>query len=90
MSKENVNQSHSSAWIFQTWLAFIISVSATGLGIFFLPVNGWIKAYMGTGLLFTVSSTISLSKTQRDIHESQRILSKIEEAKVERILSEHN
>lgn len=90
MSKENMSQSHSSAWIFQTWVAFILSITATGLGIFFLPVNSWIKAYIGTGLFFSISSTISLSKTQRDIHESQRILSKIEEAKVEKILSEHN
>ena len=90
MSKESISQSHSSAWIFQTWLAFILSITATSLGIFFLPVNVWIKAYMGTGLLFSISSTISLSKTQRDLHESQRILSKIEEAKVEKILSEHN
>ena len=90
MSKDNISQSHSSAWIFQTWVAFILSITATGVGIFFLPVNVWIKAYIGTGLLFSISSTISVSKTQRDLHESQRILSKIEEAKVEKILSEHN
>ena len=90
MSRDNTtSSSHSSAWVFQTWISFIVSISATGFGIFFLPVDGWIKAYMGTGLVFSISSTISLSKTQRDIHESQRIISKIEEAKVEKILSEH-
>ena len=90
MSQEKVHQSHSSAWIFQTWIAFILSISATSIGIFFLPVDNWIKGYIATGLIFSISSTISLSKTQRDIHESQRILSKIEEAKLEKILSEHN
>ena len=89
MNRENISQSHSSAWIFQTWIAFILSITATGFGIYCLPVNGWIKAYMGTGLVFTVSSTISLSKTQRDLHESSRMIAKIEEAKVEKILSEH-
>ena len=90
MSTEKVNQSHSNAWVFQTWISFILSISATSIGIFFLPVDNWIKAYIGTGLIFSISSTISLSKTQRDIHESQRIISKIEEAKLEKILSEHN
>lgn len=89
MSKDNVNQSHSSAWVAQTWLSFIMSVGGMSFGIFFLPVDLWIKAYLGMGLAFSISSTISLSKTQRDLHESQRIISKLEEAKLEKILAEH-
>jgi len=88
--KEQVTQSHSSAWVIQTWLSFIISISVTSIGIFYMPVDSWIKAFMGMGLLFSVGSTVSLTKTQRDLHESTRIISKLEEAKVERILAEHN
>lgn len=88
--KEQVTQSHSSAWVIQTWLSFIISVSVTSIGIFYMPVDSWIKGFMGMGLLFSIGSTVSLTKTQRDIHESSRIISKLEEAKVERILAEHN
>lgn len=88
--KEQVTQSHSSAWVIQTWLSFLISVSVTSVGIFYMPVSPWIKAFMSMGLLFSIGSTVSLTKTQRDIHESSRIISKLEEAKVERILAEHN
>ncbi|MBE9222389.1 hypothetical protein IQ215_06735 [Cyanobacterium stanieri LEGE 03274] len=88
--KEQITQNHSSAWVIQTWLSFIISVSVTSIGIFYMPVNSWIKAFMGMGLLFSIGSTVSLTKTQRDLHESTRIISKLEEAKVERILAEHN
>ena len=90
LNRDNINQSHSNAWIFQTWIAFVLSLSATTIGIFYLPVNNWIKAYMSTAVLFTVSSTVSLSKTQRDLHESTRMIAKIEEAKVEKILSENS
>ena len=90
MSKENVNLNHSSAWVAQTWISFLLSVGGTSLGIFFLPVDAWIKGFMGMGLAFSVGSTVSLSKTQRDLHESKRIISKLEEAKVEKILAEHN
>lgn len=83
-------QDHSAAWIFQTWLSFIVSVSATAIGIVYLPVDGWAKGFMGMGLAFTVGSTISLTKTQRDIHEAQKLTSRIEEARVEKILAEHN
>lgn len=45
---------------------------------------------MGMGLTFTIGSTISLTKTQRDIYESKKLTTKIEEARVEKILSEHD
>jgi hypothetical protein len=90
MSRQFGTQDHSSAWIIQTWLSFALSVSAMSIGILYLPVDNWIKGYMGMGLLFTIGSTSSLSKTTRDIHESKKITSRIDEAKVERILSEHH
>jgi hypothetical protein len=90
MNRHNVNQDHTSAWVIQTWVSFIVSVGATAIGIFYLPVDAWVKGYMGMGVAFSVGSTISLTKTQRDLHESKRITAKIEEAKVEKLLTEHN
>lgn len=90
MSKHNHNLDHSPAWVFQTWISFFLSITATSLGIIYLPVNLWVKSFMGMGLAFTVHSTVSLTKTQRDLHESKKVVSKIEAAKVEKILSEHN
>ncbi len=90
MSKNSLNQEHSAAWIFQAWASFIVSITATSIGIIYLPVDGWTKGFMGMGLAFSVGSTISLSKTQRDIHESKKIISKIDEAKIEKLLAENN
>jgi hypothetical protein len=81
---------HSSAWVAQTWIAFVISLLVTGFGIWFLPVDGWVKAFMAMGLLFTVGSTFSLSKTVRDLHEARRFTSRIDEARVQRLLAEHD
>lgn len=85
-----LSQPHTAAWVFQTWAAFILALTGMTLGIIYLPVNVWIKSYLGMGLAFTVSSTISLSKTVRDKHEAERILSKVEEARVEKLLAEHH
>ena len=90
MSRNNLIQDHSAAWVIQTWLSFVLAVSSTSIGIIYLPVNGWIKAFMGMGLTFTIGSTISLTKTQRDLHESKKLVSRVDEAKVEKLLSEHN
>lgn len=81
---------HSSAWILQTWASFILAISGTSFGILYLPVDGWIKGYLGMGLIFSVGSTISLSKTTRDIHESRQILSRVDEAKLERLLADYD
>lgn len=83
-------QPHSSAWIAQTWISFVVAVGITAMGIWFLPVDVWVKAFMGMGLLFTVGSTFSLSKTVRDQHEALSIKQRIDDARVSRLIAEHD
>lgn len=83
-------QAHSSAWIFQTWAAFLLSTSAVTIGVIFLPVNGWVKGYLGMGFAFSMASTMSLSKTIRDLDEGKRLTSRVDEARVEKLLSDHH
>jgi hypothetical protein len=82
-------QRDSNAWILQTWISFVLSTGLTTVGVLNLPVDIWAKGFVGMGLAFSVGSTFSLAKTQRDLHESTKLTSKIEEAKVEQILSQH-
>lgn len=81
---------HSSAWVAQVWLSFVISVGVTGMGIWFMPAEPWVKAFMAMGVLFTVGSTFSLAKTVRDQHESQSIKQRIDDARVSRLIAEHD
>lgn len=90
MAKSAINQDHSGAWVIQTWLSFFLAVGGTAIGIYCLPVDPWVKGFMAMGLTFSVGSTISLTKTQRDIYEGGKLTTKIEEAKMEKILAEHN
>ena len=90
MAKYSAPQVHSSAWITQAWASLIISISATATGILYLPVDSWIKGYLGMGFLFTIGSTVSISKTVRDIHESNKFTSRIDEAKLEKLLAEYD
>jgi hypothetical protein len=90
MSSVQPPSSHSQAWVVQTWLAFMLSVGSLSLGIFCLPVDAWVKGYMGMGTLFALGSTASLSKTVRDLHEAKQVTARIDEAKVEKLLAEHH
>ena len=84
------SQKDSAAWIFQTWAAFSLSISTTTVGIINLPVDNWVKGFMGMGLAFSVGSTLTLAKTARDVHEARRISAKIDEAHVEKLISQHH
>ena len=90
MSKMEAGPAHSSAWVAQTWISFVVAVGITSMGIWFLPVDVWVKAFMAMGLLFSVGSTFSLAKTVRDQHESESLRKRIDEARVNRIIAEHD
>jgi hypothetical protein len=85
-----MNSSHSPAWVAQVWISFASSCGVTAMGIWFLPVDPWVKAFMGMGLLFSVGSSISLAKTLRDVHESRRVVARIDEARFQKLITEHD
>ncbi len=83
-------QKDSSAWIFFVKATFFSAVAAMASGIFFLPCELWVKGYMAMGTLFTIGASITLSKTMRDEHESNKMINKINDVKTEKILKEYN
>jgi len=82
-------QSNSSSWLFFVKASFAIAISAMLGGIIFSPIDFIVKAYFALCALFLVSSTITLSKTMRDQHESTRIMNKISEAKTQQLIKEY-
>lgn len=81
---------HSAAWGAQVWISFLVSITMTSIGIIFLPVGMYAKGFLGMGLLFSVGSSLSLAKTVRDQHESAKVLSQLNEAKIQKILADHD
>lgn len=87
MSYEPKNGSmHSPAWIAFTQVNFGVTLVAVAVATWSMPVDSWVRAFLALGLLALVGSTITMTKTIRDVHELGRVTSKVEEAKVERLL----
>jgi len=80
----------SAAWVTQTYVSFAVSLSAAAIGIAYLPVDPWMRAFLAIAVLYAVTSAISLSKAMRDQHESHSVAARIDEARVERLLTEHD
>ena len=48
------------------------------------------RAFVPIALLYLVTSAISLSKAMRDQHESRSVIARVDEARMERLLNEHD
>lgn len=88
--KDLTTNDHSAAWSFQTKVSFALSLTGLILGIVYLDVEPWARAFLAAATLYAITSALSLAKTLRDEHESHRIVNRIDEAKLERFLAEHN
>jgi hypothetical protein len=80
------NPQHSSAWVSFTYANMLLSLALMLGGILFLPLDMWIKGYMLMGVAMLVSSSITVTKTVRDIQEAGKLVNKIEDAKTEQLL----
>jgi hypothetical protein len=83
-------QPHSGAWVTFTYASFSASAFMVAIGVYFLPLDLWIKGYLSMGIVMLVQSCVTLTKTVRDMHESGKLVNRIEDAKAERILMDFN
>lgn len=79
---------HTPAWVAQSWISFGLAFGASLVGIFYLEVDPWARAFLAIGLAMTVSSTFTLAKTLRDIHEANLLVKRVDHARVEKMLIE--
>ena len=80
------NPQHSSAWVGFTYASFLGAAVMVAAGVFFMPIDIWLKGYLAMGVIMLVQSCVTLTKTARDQHENRRMVNRIEDAKAERLL----
>ena len=84
---QNVQQ-HSSAWVTFTYVSFAGAAFMVAIGVFYLPIDLWMKGYLSMGIIMMLQSCVTLTKTIRDMHEGGKLVNRIEDAKAERLLME--
>src|SRR3954452_11061540 len=80
----------TTAFYAQSAAAFAISLMAILIAIYYLPYEPWPKAFLALGTLFLVTSSFSLAKCIRDAQENQYVVSRLDQARVDRLLAEHD
>ena len=86
MNPQAAQHTHTSSWVTFTYATFIGSILMVGAGIALMPLDIWIKGYFAMGIVMIIQSCITMTKTLRDVHESSKMVNRIEDARAERLL----
>ena len=86
MNPQAAQHTHTSSWVTFTYATFIGAVLMIAGGIVLMPLDIWIKGYFAMGIVMLIQSCITMTKTIRDVHESGKLVNRIEDAKAERLL----
>lgn len=90
MTNSPLPSRNTAAFYLQAAISFGISVVAVGTGIAYLPVDPWVRAFLAIGTLFLISSTFTLAKCVRDQQEASTVRVRVDEARIERLIAEHD
>ncbi|CQR64873.1 YiaAB Two Helix Domain-Containing Protein [Streptomyces leeuwenhoekii] len=90
MSDTPVKQQSTAAFYGQAVASFAVALAATAIGIFNLQADAWVRAFLAVAVLYLVTSAFTLSKVVRDRQEAGQIVSRVEQARLEKLLAEHD
>lgn len=90
MDTNPMKNKNTAAFSAQAALAFGISAVGLLVGILYLPLDSWQRAFLAMTALFVITSAFTLAKVVRDAQEGSTVLSRLDEARLERLLAEHD
>ncbi|OBG71436.1 hypothetical protein A5714_14160 [Mycobacterium sp. E2462] len=90
MTVPNSMSKTTAAFFAQAAVAFTVSFVAALGGIYFLPLDGWQRMFLGITFLFLVSSAFTLAKVIRDQQEAATVRVRLDEARIERLLADYD
>ena len=81
---------NTNAFFAQAGISFAVALLAMVFAVLNLPVDPWIRAFLGLGTLYLTTSAFTLAKCVRDAQENQAVHARLDQARVDKILSEHD
>jgi hypothetical protein len=90
MTKSGTTSPTTTAFYIQAALSFALALAAIVGAITYLPVDGWIRGFLALGMLYLVTSTFTLAKCVRDRQEETSVLSRVDQARLDKLLAEHD
>ena len=90
MNAFNEISKSTAAFFVHAGASFGVSFLGAIGGIYFLPLDPWQRLFLGMTVLFLVASSFTLAKVIRDQQEASTIRVRLDEARMEKLIAEHN
>ena len=81
---------NTNAFFAQAGISFAVALLAMVFAVLYLPVDPWIRAFLGLGTMFLTTSAFTLAKCVRDNQENQAVYARLDQARVDKMLAEHD
>ncbi|MFJ2651398.1 YiaA/YiaB family inner membrane protein [Streptomyces sp. NPDC087420] len=90
MTDTPVKQQNTGAYYGQAVLSFGLALAAISIGIYRLDANAWVRGFLAIAVLYLTTSAFTLAKVIRDRQEAGQIVSRVDQARLEKILADHD
>ncbi len=81
---------NTNAFFLQAGISFAVALITMVFAVLYLPVDSWIRAFLGLGVMYLTTSTFTLAKCVRDAQENQAVYARLDQARVDKILADHD
>ncbi|HEY7324214.1 MAG TPA: YiaA/YiaB family inner membrane protein [Streptosporangiaceae bacterium] len=82
---------HTTAAFFaQASISFAASMTALVVGVAYLPLGAWPRAFLALGILYAVTSAFTLAKVIRDRQEESTVVGRVDQARLDKLLAEQD
>ena len=90
MSDTPFKQQSTAAFYGQAVASFAVAMAATAIGIFRLNADAWVRGFLAIAVLYLVTSAFTLAKVIRDRQEAGQIVTRVDQARLDKLLAEHD
>jgi hypothetical protein len=86
----NSNPKNTGAFFMQAVVSFGVAMFAVMVAVYYLPADPWIKAFFALSICYLVTSSFTLAKVIRDRQEDEMVVSRLDQARLEKALATHD
>lgn len=89
-TKTDNSAKNTTAFAAQAAISFGASLFAMLVAVYFMDADPWIKGFLALGTLYLTTSTFTLAKVVRDMQEDNMVVHRLDAARLEKILAQHD
>ena len=80
----------TAAYYLQAVISFGVALLAVALALWNMQADPWVRGFLAVAVLYVTSSAFTLAKVVRDRQETTTVLSRVDQARLDKLLAEHD